>query len=169
MPTYEEFFLNSSVTVRRIDLLEISHPNMSQVYRCLRNKGSTNNELIVTLETGEQATFKYVPMRFEKGEFTGNMEQKIKVTFGDLGELIPDEIDRIELADADDIKPMVRYWQYASNNLRNPLVGPVILQIKSFASNWQGCMFDAIAPQINVSGTGEIYNLEDIPMLRETL
>ena len=62
MSAYSEFFLNSKSSVVQLELVEISHPNFTKVYRVVRNavQGVT-----VKLETGANATFEYYPLRIE--------------------------------------------------------------------------------------------------------
>lgn len=161
--SYAEFFLNSRSSVVQLELMEISHPNFTKVYRIVRNavKGTT-----VTLETGASASFDYYPMRIENNGSRDDLDQSFTITLGDLGEVLPKELDSVASAHAFDVKPVVTYRTYRSDDLTRPLFGPVLLEVESFAFNREGSTFTAKAPSLNINKTGELYKLERFPMLR---
>lgn len=161
--SYAEFFLNSRSSVVQLELMEISHPNFTKVYRVVRNavKGIT-----VTLETGASATFDYYPMRIENNGSKDDLDQSFTITLGDLGEVLPKELDSVASADGFSVKPVVIYRTYRSDDLTLPLFGPVVLEVESFAFNREGSTFTAKAPSLNINKTGELYKLERFPMLR---
>lgn len=161
--SYAEFFLNSRSSVVQLELMEISHPNFTKVYRVVRNavKGIT-----VTLETSASATFDYYPMRIENNGSKDDLDQSLTITLGDLGEVLPKELDSVASADGFSVKPVVTYRTYRSDDLTSPLFGPVILEVESFAFNREGSTFTAKAPSLNINKTGELYKLERFPMLR---
>lgn len=161
--SYSEFFLNSKSTVVQLELMEISHPNFTKVYRAVRNavKGVT-----VTLETGVSASFDYYPMRIENNGAKDDLDQSFTITLGDLGEVLPKELDSVASAQGFSVKPVVTYRTYRSDDLASPLFGPVVLEVESFAFNREGSTFTAKAPSLNVNKTGELYKLERFPMLR---
>lgn len=161
--SYAEFFLNSKSSIVQLELMEISHPNFTKVYRIVRNavKGIT-----VTLETGASASFDYYPMRIENNGSKDDLDQSFTITLGDLGEVLPKELDSVASAQGFDVKPVVTYRTYRSDDLTSPLFGPVLLEVESFAFNREGSTFTAKAPSLNVNKTGELYKLERFPMLR---
>lgn len=161
--SYAEFFLNSKSSVVQLELLEISHPNFTKVYRIVRNavKGIT-----VKLETGDTASFDYYPMRIENNGTKDDLDQSFTITLGDLGEVLPKELDSVASAQGYNVKPVVTYRTYRSDDLTRPLFGPVLLEVESFAFNREGSTFTAKAPSLNVNKTGELYTLERFPMLR---
>ena len=163
MATYSEFFLNSKSSVVQLELLEISHPDFTKVYRVVRNavQGVT-----VTLETGASAAFDYYPLRIENNGSRDDLDQSFTITLGDLGEVLPVELDSVADADGFSVKPVVTYRTYRSDDLSRPLFGPVLLEVESFAFNREGSTFTAKAPSLNINKTGEIYTLERFPMLR---
>lgn len=163
MTSYAEFFLNSRSSVVQLELMEISHPNFTKVYRIVRNavKGIT-----VTLETGATAAFDYYPMRIENNGSKDDLDQSFTITLGDLGEVLPKELDSVASSQGFDVKPAVTYRTYRSDDLSRPLFGPVLLEVESFAFNREGSTFTAKAPSLNINKTGERYKLERFPMLR---
>lgn len=166
MSVYSEYFLRSKSTVVQLELLEISHPAFSKVYRVVRN---ATNGITVRLEDGSLQAFQYYPLAIENGGIRDDLDQTITVSLGDLGEIIPQEIDR--LTDADDFatRPTVLYRVYRSDDLEHLLFPTIKLEIYSFAFDRENSTFEAKAPSLNFSATGELYKLDRFPMLRGCL
>ena len=163
MSAYSEFFLNSPSSVVQLELLEVSHPDFTQTYRVVRNavEGTT-----VTLEDDSSATFSYYPLRITPVGIRDNLDFGLRVDLGDLGQVLPDEIDAVTDADGFGEKPTVIYRTYRSDDLTAPLFGPLTLKVTSFSFTREGSTFEAQAPSISVSSTGELYKLDRFPMLR---
>lgn len=163
MSAYSEFFLSSRSSVVQLELIEISHPNFTKVYRVVRN---AVNGVTVTLETGSPTTFDYYPLKIENTGSRDDLDQSFTFTLGDLGEVLPKELDAVASGDGFGSKPTVLYRTYRSDDLTKPLFGPVLLEVESFAFKREGSTFSAKAPSLNVNKTGERYELERFPMLR---
>lgn len=163
MSAYTEFFLNSKSSVVQLELIEISHSKFTKTYRVVRN---AMQGVTVTLETEAQATFDYYPLRIENNGSRDDLDQSFTITLGDLGEVLPTELDSVASQDGFGEKPRVVYRTYRSDDLTRPLFGPVILEVESFAFNREGSTFTAKAPSLNINKTGELYLLERFPMLR---
>ena len=163
MATYTEFFLKSKSSVVQLETLEISHPDFTKIYRIVRNaiEGVT-----VTLETSQSAKFDYYPLQIENAGIRDDLDQAIKINLGDLGDVLPKELDEVSSNNGFGIKPTVVYRTYRSDDLSRPLFGPVALEVSSFAFNREGSTFEAKAPSLNISKTGEAYKLDRFPMLR---
>jgi len=166
MSRYSEFFLNSSSQVVQLELLQMSHPSWSQTYYVVRNAVGGIN---VTLETGQKQFFQYYPMQIKYEGMKDDLDQKFSITFGDLGTVIPQEMDRMIEDDTMAIKPTVIYRVYRSDDLTQPLVTPYYLEIQNFSFNVDGVSFTAQAPQLNVTTTGSDYTTDRFPMLVEFL
>lgn len=163
MTSYTEFFLNSKSSVVHLETLEISHSAFSRTFYIVRNavQGVT-----VTLEDGNEQFFEYYPLRISPPGNKTDLDQSISIELGDLGELIPTELDRVKAAGKFDEKPVVKYRAYRSDDLELPLIGPWVLEIANIAFNETGCVFEAKAPSLNVNRTGELYKTARFPMLR---
>jgi hypothetical protein len=122
--------------------------------------------LTATLETGVTQTFEYYPLKISDTGVRDNLDQKISITLGDLGELIPTELDLVEAANTFDVNPVCTYRTYRSDDLSAPLFGPVVLQIVTLAMTREGAAFDAQAPSMNINKTGEVYSMDRFPSLR---
>jgi hypothetical protein len=166
MSDYSEFFLNCSAAIVELELIEVSHPDVEEVFRFCRNhvQGVT-----VTLEDASTAEFPYYPARISQTGVRDDLDQAVEITVGDLGEVLPAAFDAIRDADGFGTKPVVKYRTYRSDDLTAPLFGPWILEAKSFSHNKDGATFVAAAPSLNNNRTGELYRLPRFPMLRGAL
>lgn len=163
MTNYYDYFLNSNSSVIHMDLLEISHSAFTQVYRVVRNMVSG---VTVTLEDASEEFFQYYPLKVTPLSSNDDLDQAVKITLGDLGEILPKELDRVSNDLNFTEKPVVKYRVYRSDDLTQPLVGPMLLEVQTFNFNREGSIFEAKAPSLNVNTTGELYNLTRFPMLR---
>jgi hypothetical protein len=163
MSDLSEYFLKSKSSVVQLELLEISHPDFSKVFRVVRNalKGVT-----VTLEDLTVATFEFYPIRITATGVHSDLDNALRIDFGDLGDVLPDELDRVQTANGFSTKPTVIYRTYRSDILTQPLFGPIQLQIKDISFNREGASFEAKAPSLNVNRTGQTYTYERFPMLK---
>lgn len=163
MSAYTEFFLNSPSSVVQLELLEVSHPDFTATYRVVRNAVAG---VTVTLETGAAATFDYYPLRVTPAGIRDTLDFGLRIDLGDLGEVLPAEVDAVTDAGGFGIKPTVVYRTYRSDDLSVPLFGPLTLRVTSFSFTREGSTFEAQAPTISVASTGELYKLDRFPMLR---
>lgn len=158
-----EYFLNSSRRVTELELIEFSHPSFTQTYRRVRNH---RDGVTVTLETEVEADFAWYPMQITALSDQANLDTGVRIDFGDLGEILPLELDAVYADDAMDVKPTVIYRSYRSDDLSAPLVGPLRLEATTFSFTREGASFEATAPYVNLNKTGETYNLTRFYMLR---
>lgn len=164
MSDYSEYFLNSRMDIVQYDLLEISHPYFTQTYRIVRNNA---DGITVNLTPGDEGfLFQFYPVGVSTVNSSDDLDTGIKIDFGDLGQVIPNEIDALIEVDGFRTKPAVRYWTYRSDDLTQPIFGPVELEVTTMDMNGQGSSFEAHAPLINLKRTGELYTLARFPMLR---
>lgn len=164
MGSYSEFFLNSRRDVVQLELVEVTHPNFTQPYRIVRNapRGVT-----VNLSADEpQIAFTYFPARVSQQGARDDLDSSIQIDLGDLGEVIPGEVDAVREAGGSMTKPALRYWAFRSDELAAPIYGPIALEIPSISFSEEGASFEARAPTLNSAKTGERWTLDRIPMLR---
>jgi hypothetical protein len=159
---YTEFYLNSKSSVVQLECLEISHSSFTQTYRLVRN---AVHGVTVTHEDDTEYAYTYMPMRLELSGPRDDLDHVLRIVMGDLGEIVPIELDRVRADDAMQEMPLVMFRTYASDNLSAPLFGPLLLEVRHFTLDRNGCAFDAKAPSLNVSRTGETYSIARFPML----
>lgn len=160
------FYFGGPTSAAEIQTLEISHPSFSRVWRV---QGKYRTGLWARDENGAQQWFDYVPLALRPMEDRGNLDFGLTVSFGDLGDILPDEIERARAAGTMHIKPAVVCRAYRSDDLSGPMVGPVSLESRKINRRKDGAQFDATAPELNVSKTGELYTLDRFPGLRMML
>ena len=161
---YVDFFFGAAPSTSEVQTIEISQPSFSQIWRL---QSHYREGLTVRLETGEEATFIYVPMRLKPLEERADLDFGLTVILGDLGEILPDEIQRARAEGTLRTNPpLVKYRAYRSDNLASPMFGPVSLQAKQIARSEEGAKFNATAPQANVNKTGILYRSDVYPMLQ---
>lgn len=164
MGTYSEYFLNSRSNVVQLELVELTHPNFTQAYRIVRNAA---DGVTVNLSPSELGVpFTYYPARVEQLGARDDLDSAIRMDLGDLGEVVPTEIDAVAEAGGFMTKPAVRYWTYRSDELTAPMFGPISLEVPSISFNEDGASFEARAPSLNSTKTGERLTLDLIPMQR---
>lgn len=161
---YAAFFLATQSSIVQLELLEISHPSFSQTYRLVRN---AINGITVTHESppGGSFVYTYTPMRISSLGSANDMDQAIKIEIGDLGEIVPAELDRVSADNKFTTKPIITYRTYSSFDLTAPLFGPLTLSVDRFTFNSTGVVFEARASIININRTGELYYIDRFPML----
>lgn len=166
MSDYTDFFLASTSDVVELQLLEISHSKFTQTWYIVRNavQGVT-----VTHEDSTSHVYLYYPLRCSLSGPQSDLDNILHVELGDVGQILPAEIDSIRSGDGFGEFPVVKYRTYRSDVLTQPLDGPLLLEVRSFNFSREGAQFDAKAPTLNVTMTGETYLTARFPMLRVLL
>lgn len=163
MSAETEFFLASLRSVVKLETLEISHPNFSKTYFIVRN---ARQGITAKLETGASQFFEYRPIRLTNLGARDDLDTGIRVTWNELGQILPKELDRIEAGDGYKITPKVKFRVYSSADLEHVLQGPYAFELKTVSQNQANASFDAKAPRLNYSATGELYKIDRFVMLR---
>lgn len=163
MSEYSEFFLNSGSNVVELELLEISHPNFTKTYYIVRNAVAG---VTVTLETAASQAFEYYPLQITPIGSGNDLDQVLRIQLGDLGGILPQELDAVSAGGGFATKPTLIYRTYRSDDLTAPLYGPITLEISALTFKREGAAFEAHAPRLNSTATGEVYNTSRFPMLR---
>lgn len=160
---YIDFYFGAPQSTAELETMEISQPSFSQVWRI---QSHYREGFWARLESGELVFWQYVPMRLRSLGDRGNLDFGISVTLGDLGEILPEEIERARRAGTlRTIPPTVRYRVYRSDDLESPMVGPITLQARKIVRSRDGAQFDSTAPQANITKTGMLYRTDLFPTL----
>jgi len=163
MSSYTEYFLNSPGSVEEYELLEITHPNFTEDYFVVRN---CVDGLTVTLEDSSDQFFQHYPLQIKRAVSNDTLDQVFEVQLGDLGEIITREIKAVRAADGFNTRPTVIYRTYRSDDLSEPMEGPIVLEITDLGRNEAGAYFEAKPPEVNMNKTGETYSFERFETLR---
>lgn len=167
MSTYSEFFLGTAPHVTYLELIELSHFRFTQTWRFCRNCNPITG-VTVTHESppGGSFAYTYLPMQIRRLGVTNNLDQVLRVTLGDVGEIVAKELDAVFNANGMQIKPIMKYRAYSSTDLTAPMFGPSIHEILTINTNKSGVSFDAVAPRLNLARTGKLYEVKPFPMMR---
>lgn len=116
MSDLADFFFSAAPSVVRYQLIELSHPNFTQTYRLVRN---ATEGVYVKHEGSSVPTFyTYMPMRIDEIGSDNSLDQSMDVTFGDLGSILPFEIDLISNANSMGTKPVLTYREARSDEMQ---------------------------------------------------
>jgi hypothetical protein len=170
MSAESEFFLGSKSSVVLIETLEISHPsfgNADHAFYIVRNVAAGFS--VNVPDKSQTVNFIYYPVKISRIGIQQNMDQAFNITVGDLGDLLNEEMQRVEEANTFHLFPEVTYRAWRSDYLAAPLYGPIKLEIVNVNTKGDAATFEAKAPRLNINGTGELYTLNRFPMLRGSL
>lgn len=157
MSDYTEYFLNTFSNVGLFECVELSHPNFTQTYRLVRNAASG---LTVTHEDASVHTYNYYPLQIQRKGAKANLDSTVQVNLGDLGEILPKEIDAVTAANGLGTKATMVDRCYRSDILSAPTDGPITFEVANFSFNGDGVSFEARAPRLNINLAGEFYTLD---------
>lgn len=143
-----------------IESIEIKHSLWANPLRYLVNVDGT----LLLKHNGIYNEYTYAPLKVERGAASTDLDQKVSITVGDLGDIVPDLIDII--LDAESLEcPTFAYRMYMSTNLDEPILTIDNLQIVDASSNSDGSTFKAEAQKLNATGTGLIFEKSYFPSL----
>lgn len=162
MSETNEFYLDSSPSAVMLECVEVKHSLWPESLRFVRNHG---DGVTVKHEDGLEYFYQFVPLQLDRGATTNDLDQTIKITVGDLGEVVPQLLKIIEDAESDE-KPEVIYRSFSSENLDSPLWVIDGLFVDEDVGDDQATTFDASTPSANMNETGMRYTVEEFPGLR---
>lgn len=174
MPTIndiKDFHLDSSPSIALLETLEVSHSTWDKPIRIVTNHA---DGLTARNELGQYVVYQFAPLLINKGMTTDNLDQNLKITLGDLGEIVPPLIDKIRQAESDEL-PQVVYRAYAydagSMTLAKETPIDIIrgLVVSSMSRDSQATTFEAKTSDKNAVKTGRTYNMNDYPDLKGLL
>lgn len=161
-----EYLLKSENVIVQFETIEISHPAFTKTYRFVRNNV---NGITATLETEEEVEFPYIPMNIDETNNSGDLDYAFTITIGDIGEIFPDELDLIYESEDFFNEATMIYRTFRSDDLSQPLIGPIKLKIKTFIFDQISVSLVGTTLATNLNKTGEIYTLNRFPMTRAFL
>lgn len=165
---YTNFFLNSKSSVVRLELLTITHSAFSKQYNIVRN-ATEGVWVTVGSDNPTLEFFEYYPLKITLEKVKNDLDYSLQIIFGDLGDIVPSELDLVRAAEKFDEKPQIIYSVYRSDFLDAPMTEPVFLEITSFTTDGPNTTFIAKAPSVSLGKTGEIYTFNRFPGLRSFL
>lgn len=162
-PEQERYHLIGNAHDVLLECIEISHPAFSKVYRYVRNhtKGVT-----VIHEDGVSAFYEYAPLKIQRGKSNEKLSQTITVTVGDLGMIIPQEVDRLYDSPHELEHPTLTYRSFLLSNLAEPFETARGLKITENTPQAEGAVFSAQQRTLNDKKSGRVFSLDKWKALR---
>lgn len=155
---YAKFFLNRKVDVYQLECIELSHPSFLNTYRVVRN--DDRGIYVKHKEGSGQFYYEYLPLTIQRSGMLGDLDQTLTVSVSGLGDILPDEFERVLEGQYADVKPTVNYRLYSSDNLNTPIHYLLGLQLAGVSMNNKAVTFKAESPRLNTSKTGDIFSLD---------
>ncbi|MFA2969370.1 DUF1833 domain-containing protein [Acinetobacter pittii] len=155
---YAKFFLNRKVDVYQLECIELSHPSFLNTYRVVRN--DDRGVYVKHKEGSGQFYYEYLPLTIHRSGMLGDLDQTLTVSVSGLGDILPDEFERVLEGQYADVKPTVNYRLYSSDNLNTPIHYLLGLQLAGVSMNNKAVTFKAESPRLNTSKTGDIFSLD---------
>jgi len=150
----------------RIECIEIKHPSFTKNYRFTRN---AMQGIRAKNEVGYWLDYEYLPIDIRASRSASDLEQGFTIGIGDVGEVMPKEIDRLRNGQYPNIRPTVNYRVYLSDDLTKPSMSVLDLEITDNQPQKRGAVFVCKARDLNKLATGIVYTLKDFPSLRGLL
>lgn len=159
MIDYVAFYLNTSTQVVPIECVEIQHPSFPQPFRFVKDEFGGGSTVL------QGQTYEYKPMRIDRSNVTNDLDQKFSLTLEDLDDVLFSTLNAIPFEST--VNPTFKYFIFRSDDLDEPLAEMQTLDIASFSKDSTGLLtFDAEAPVLNNAKTGQVYTVEDYPLLQ---
>lgn len=155
---YAKFFLNRKVDIYQLECIELSHPSFLNTYRVVRN--DDRGVYVQHKEGAGKVFYEYLPMSIQRSGMLGDLDQTLTVSVSGLGDILPDEFERVLEGQYADVKPTVNYRLYSSDNLNAPIHYLLGLQLAGVSMNNKAVTFKAESARLNISKTGDIFSLD---------
>lgn len=162
MSDLDKFHLDASPSAAMLELIEISHPLWPQPLRYVTNHA---DGVTVKHEDGLVYHYEFMPVQINKGANSDDLDQTLKITVGDLGQVVPQLLKIIREADNFE-RPSVVYRAYSSNNLDSPLQVVKGYEVEDRSTDHQATTFNAATKRANSTGTGMFYTVDNFPSLK---
>ena len=143
-----------------VECVEIIHSN----WEPLRYVNNSNIDITIKHEDGQSFDYLHAPLTISKISSSGNLEEGLSITVGDVGVVMPDLIDSF-IYDEDIEQPTVSYRAYFINQYDAPFLVARDFDVEVVTRNWQGSTIECVAPGLNDSGNGEVYSPSTDPSL----
>ncbi|MFX6194044.1 hypothetical protein ABTF37_19535, partial [Acinetobacter baumannii] len=111
-------------------------------------------------EGSGQVYYEFLPASIQRSGMLGDLDQTLTVSISGLGDILPDEFERVIEGQFPDVKPTVNYRLYSSDNLNTPMHYLLGLQLAGVSMNHKAVTFKAESPRLNTAKTGDIFALD---------
>ena len=143
MPNYD-FYLKGNPNDVLLQLVEVTHPAFSKVYRYVKN---AVDGVTVKHENGIDYWYEYSPLSIKKSKSSDDLDQSLDIGVGDLGLEFPLEIDRLRASTYSQQKPSLHYREYLMSDLTKPMLSILNLEVTDYQPKRNGALFTCRAKQ----------------------
>ena len=158
-----EYWLRGRHDDVRLECIEIKHPSFSRDYRFVRNHA---DGVRVRYEDKVYRDHEPLPLTIRAGQSADNLQQSFTIGIGDVGEIMPFEIDRLRRGQHSTTRPTLNYRVYLTSDLTEPMTSVRGLEITDNQPQKRGAVFKCQAKQLNKTSTGVIFTIDLVPTLR---
>jgi hypothetical protein len=158
------FVLDGPASAAYAETVVLSHSAWSKEYRVVRNviKGCE-----ARLEDDSVVEFEYYPLAVRLPVSRSGLALDLTVELGDLGEVVPSELDRVRESGRTLERPVLTYRAFRSDALLDgPIVGPWRLEVYSVAVTAGLSVLSARTRASSPARTGLTYTRRLFPTLR---
>ena len=161
MANQNSFFLTDTSAVRKVDTIELNHPDWSKPF--FFQSEWIDEDMIATNEDGAKVTYQYQLFQVDRNNVVADLDQGVSITFADY-------IDELKTAinSADHMKAVtLKYRMFRDDDLSSPLDFIQTLQVLKVNNDANGTVtFEASAEQLNSVKTGDVYTINKFPALK---
>lgn len=138
----------------RLECIEIKHPSFSRDYRFVRNHAYG---VRIRHEDRVYRDYDPLPLTIRPGTAANDLQQSFTIGIGDVGEIMPMEIDRLRRGSHQTVRPIVNYRVFLTSDLTEPMNSVRGLEITDNQPQKRGAVFSCKAKQLNKNSTGVIF------------
>lgn len=169
MPTdsdYQQFVMNSQSDSVELDLIEISSPHFSKVYRYVNNAGLGVD---LTLN-GEVVHFEYMPFVVRESDKKFNLDSELSLALPGGSEDMSREVERLIRSGAinnPSKRPIFKRWFFSSKNLTQPALTHPELEVFGCQRDHQKSVIQCGSSNMKSEGIGMFATIDQFPMLAD--
>lgn len=161
MADQNSFFLTDTSGVRKVDTIELNHPDWASPF--FFQSEWIDEDIIATNEDLNTVTYQYQLFKVDRNNVVADLDQSVSVTFLDY-------IDELKYAvnSANHMQPItLKYRMFRDDDFSSPLDFIQVLEVLKVTSNGDGIVtFDASAEGLNNIRTGDVYTINKFPSLK---
>lgn len=163
MADQNNFFLTDTSGVRKVDTIQIYHPDFGNIYY---QSEWIDEDVVATNEDATTVTYKYELFTVDRGNVVADLEQELQITFEDYNDVLKDAIYSADHMQAIKLK----YRLFRDDDFSSPLDFIQTLNVIKVSTDSSGAVtFKASAEELNSIKTGIRYTLNEYPLLKGTI
>lgn len=147
-----------------IECIEIIHPSFTKHYHFVRNH---EDGVRVKHNDGVYKDYEFLPLAIKPSRSANDLQQGFTIGIGDVGEIMPNEIDRLRRGSHRTVRPKLNYRVYLNSDLDSPMRSVLGLEITDNQPKKQGAVFICKARELNKTDTSVLFTSSLFPSLAE--